>query len=141
MNQNKKHELFLFFAWAIAFVATAGSLFFSEVMKFEPCTLCWYQRILMYPLVIIIGIGIMRKDYRITPYIFGLAIPGACFSLYHIGVQKIASLEHLSACGRIPCTIDYLNWLGFITIPMLCLIAFLLIILATTLLHRSVNQS
>ncbi|MRA58622.1 disulfide bond formation protein B, partial [Bacillus thuringiensis] len=64
MNVSKKLEYVLFIAWATSFVATSGSLFLSEIMKYEPCTLCWYQRIFMYPLVILLGIGIVKKDYK-----------------------------------------------------------------------------
>ncbi|MGM9986769.1 MAG: disulfide oxidoreductase [Bacillaceae bacterium] len=138
MKQETKREYLLLFAWIVAFVATTGSLYLSEFMLYEPCKLCWYQRIFMYPLVILIGVAIVKKDTTIAPYIFGLAIPGACISLYHIAIQKIPFLsESHDACGRVPCTIDYLNWFGFITIPMLCLIAFLLIIISMILLQRS----
>lgn len=101
-------------------------------MKYEPCTLCWYQRIFMYPLVIILGIAITNKDYKISIYGLILSTIGISISTYHYSIQKIPQLSNISTCGRIPCTDDYLNWFGFITIPFLCLIAFLIIIICST---------
>lgn len=79
----------MFNAWAVAFIATIGSLYLSEVMKYEPCTLCWYQRILMYPLVVLLGAAIIRKDYKIGIYSLIIAIVGACISIYHYLLQKV----------------------------------------------------
>jgi len=118
----------LYFAWLVSLVATIGSLYFSEVMKFEPCKLCWYQRILMYPQVILLGIAAVRKDYKQTLYVLPLAILGAGTSFYHILVQKTNLFkEAANGCGMIPCDIQYINWFGFVTIPKLALTAFLLI--------------
>lgn len=132
MNTQKKLENILFIAWATAFIATSSSLYLSEIMKYEPCTLCWYQRIFMYPLVIILGIAITNKDYKISIYGLILSTIGIAISTYHYSIQKIPQLSNISTCGRIPCTDDYLNWFGFITIPFLCLIAFLIIIICST---------
>ncbi|MED3269751.1 MULTISPECIES: disulfide oxidoreductase [Bacillus] len=132
MNTQKKLENILFIAWATAFIATSSSLYLSEIMKYEPCTLCWYQRIFMYPLVIILGIAITNKDYKISIYGLILSTIGISISTYHYSIQKIPQLSNISTCGRIPCTDDYLNWFGFITIPFLCLIAFLIIIICST---------
>jgi disulfide bond formation protein DsbB len=105
-----------------------GSLYFSEVIGFEPCTLCWYQRILMYPLVLLLGIALVRKDYDIVFYSLPMSCLGACLSLYQYVLQKIPSLSQSGvSCGRIPCTGQYINWLGFITIPFLALTAFIII--------------
>ena len=69
MNHKKNNrENILFIAWAASIIAMFGSLFFSEIKQYEPCTLCWYQRIMMYPLTIIIGIALIRKDYWISFY-------------------------------------------------------------------------
>lgn len=125
----KKLENILFIAWTTSFIATSGSLYFSEIMKYEPCTLCWYQRIFMYPLVILLGIAIVKKDYKINIYSLILSIIGISISTYHYLIQKIPMLSNTSTCGRVPCTGDYLNWFEFITIPLLCLIAFLIIII------------
>ncbi|MDZ5610621.1 disulfide oxidoreductase, partial [Bacillus pseudomycoides] len=111
MDNTKKLEYILFSAWCVSLIATLGSLYLSEIMKYEPCTLCWYQRILMYPLVLLLGTAIIRKDYRIGIYSLVLAIIGACIAAYHYSLQKIPFLsENGTLCGRIPCTGDYLDW-------------------------------
>lgn len=112
-------------SWAIALIATLGSLYFSEVREYIPCTYCWYQRILMYPLVIILGIATVRKDVSQTIYVLPLTIIGMGMSTFHYLVQKTSLFPSSSgACGIVPCTTEYLNVFGFITIPMLALIAF-----------------
>ena len=80
----KSNDGLLYPAWIIALVATVGSLFFSEVMQLPPCVLCWYQRIAMYPLVIIIGIGIITRDgSRMKNYALPLCLIGLAISIYH----------------------------------------------------------
>ena len=122
----------LYGAWLVAITATAGSLYFSEVRLFVPCSLCWYQRILMYPLVVILGIASYRQDQGIVRYALPLSILGGVVSLFHYLEQKVPGFSAPSLCRvGVPCTQEYINWLGFITIPFLALIAFTLI---TTLL-------
>lgn len=111
----------------IAWVATCGSLFFSEVLGWLPCVLCWYQRILMYPLALILTIGILRRDERLHLYVLPFSLLGACISLYHYLLVKTDWLPPPPCVAGIPCTVEYLNWLGFINIPFLALTAFLLI--------------
>ncbi|WP_142238915.1 disulfide oxidoreductase [Bacillus cereus] len=115
-------------AWGVSCFATLGSLYFSEVMKFEPCILCWYQRILMYPFVLWIGLAIKRKDYQITYYSLPISGIGGCISLYHYLIQKFALFSKTDAiCGRVPCMETFINWYGFITIPLLAFIAFCMV--------------
>jgi disulfide bond formation protein DsbB len=116
----------IFLSWIVAFIATLGSLFFSEIMGFTPCLLCWYQRILMYPLSIILLIATIRNDRHISIYVFPLALIGLLTSGYHYIIQKMPTAE-LGACGIIPCTTQYINWFGFITIPFLAFVAFTII--------------
>lgn len=137
MNTTKKLENILFLSWATSFIATSGSLYFSEILKYEPCTLCWYQRIFMYPLVIILGVAIVKKDYKISIYSLILSIIGSFISTYHYLIQKVPYLSTTSTCGRIPCTGDYLNWFDFITIPFLCLISFIIISICSFILFKS----
>ncbi|MFB9761033.1 disulfide oxidoreductase [Ectobacillus funiculus] len=142
MNKEKKLEYALFTAWAASLTAMLGSLYFSEIMKYEPCTLCWYQRILMYPFVVLLGIAVIRKDYLIARYSLPLAIIGSAISLYHYSMQKIPALSSGgAACGRIPCTGQYINWLGFITIPFLALTAFTIIIVCSIILIRNFKEA
>ncbi|MEK3973759.1 MULTISPECIES: disulfide oxidoreductase [unclassified Psychrobacillus] len=115
-------------AWLVALIATIGSLFFSERMGFIPCTLCWYQRILMYPLVFLLGVAFYRNDKKIYVYALPLSIIGICVSSYHYALQKIPSLQEFSACtSGVPCSGQYINWFGFVTIPFLALLAFVMI--------------
>ncbi|MED1952462.1 disulfide bond formation protein B [Brevibacillus nitrificans] len=128
MRRQQAMEQAMFASWGISLIATAGSLFFSEVMKYIPCNLCWYQRILMYPLVILLGVASARKDYNMSLYALILSVIGGLISLYHYLIQKVPALHELgNACGIVPCNTDYINWFGFITIPFLALIAFTLI--------------
>jgi disulfide bond formation protein DsbB len=134
-TNEKKVENLLSFAWIASFIATLGSLYFSEILQYTPCELCWYQRIFMYPLVIILGIGVFKKDASIALYTLILSGIGGCISIYHYSIQKIDFLgEHSASCGIVPCTGEYINWLGFITIPFLALIAFIIIFVISLLL-------
>ena len=118
----------LFLAWFIAVIATLGSLFFSEVMEFIPCSLCWYQRIAMYPLVLIFGVALWKGRRDVHLYAWPLSILGNLLALYHLGVQYEIIPEAASPCVQgVPCSSMYIQWLGFITIPFLSLIAFSLI--------------
>jgi disulfide bond formation protein DsbB len=118
----------LVFSWLTAIIAMLGSLFFSEIMKFTPCTLCWYQRILMYPLVIIIGIAVFNQDLKVYKYVLPLSVIGMIVSIYHYSIQKIPFMKEAQMCtSGVPCSGHYINWLGFITIPLLAFIAFTII--------------
>lgn len=116
----------------IALTATLGSLYLSEVRNFIPCTLCWYQRILMYPLVIIILVGIIEQDDFLSTYILPFSLIGTAVSTYHYLIQLGLGGGESGACTvGIPCSARYLNYFGFITIPFMALTAFLLITLIT----------
>lgn len=118
----------LYFAWIVSIVATGGSLYFSEVLGMIPCVLCWYQRILMYPLVVLLGIATYRQDKGIKQYVLPLALIGLAISAYHVLIQTFPQLaSHASCQAGVPCTVDTLNLFGFVTIPMLAGTAFLLI--------------
>jgi disulfide bond formation protein DsbB len=137
MKNNDKRENLLFLAFAAALIAMFGSLYFSEIRQYEPCELCWYQRILMYPFVVLLGIATVKKDYGIAFYTMILSAIGGCISLYHFGIQKLSFLADVApACGRVPCTSDYINWLGFITIPFLALIAFIIVFICSFLIWK-----
>lgn len=126
----------LYAAWLVSVIATLGSLYFSEIRGFIPCELCWYQRILMYPLTIILGIAAYQNDTRIKKYVLPLTIIGGSISLYHYLVQKVPGFGGFSPCVQgVPCNMQYINWLGFITIPFLALIAFILITISLLLIR------
>lgn len=118
----------LYLAWLVALIATGGSLYFSEVRGFVPCVLCWYQRILMYPQVILLGMASYRQDLRAAVYVLPLAVLGVGVAAFHYLEQKIPGFGAPELCRQgVPCNLEYINWLGFITIPFLSLIAFTLI--------------
>jgi disulfide bond formation protein DsbB len=118
----------MYMAWVVSLVAVCGSLYFSEIMRFEPCKLCWFQRIFMYPLVILLGMACYKNDRWLIPYLLPLSILGGLISLYHYAEQKIPGLAKLLPCTvGVPCDQDYIDWFGFVTIPLLALAAFILI--------------
>lgn len=128
----------LLIGWLAALTATLGSLFFSEGMGFIPCTLCWYQRILMYPLAILLGLAFYRNDHEAYKNVLPFSIFGMLLSGYHYGLQKIPFLQKFEMCtSGIPCSGEYINWLGFITIPLLAFIGFSIITACMVLLRKS----
>jgi disulfide bond formation protein DsbB len=137
---NRK-ENYLLAAWGVSLIATLGSLFFSEIMKFIPCDLCWFQRIFMYPQVILLGMAFVRKDFNMARYSLVLSIIGGTISTYHYLIQKVPFFkENAPSCGIVPCTGQYINWLGFITIPFLALTAFILITLLSYFIIRTEKE-
>ena len=139
-----------YFALVVAWTAMIGSLYFSEVNHFEPCRLCWYQRILMYPLTVIIPVGILRRDSGLPAYALPLSILGAAVATYHTLLQKASYLpaairglctESAACKAGVPCSSDYINWFGFITIPILALAAFLLITFAMSAARRDATET
>ena len=115
-------------AFWVALLATMGSLYFSEVAEFEPCKLCWYQRIAMYPLVVILGIAAVRRDSGVRIYAIALAAIGALLATYHVALEWIPALD-TGACGTGPaCSVIWFRVFGFISLPSLALVAFLLIL-------------
>jgi disulfide bond formation protein DsbB len=140
-KKDKTLENLLVSAWGVSLIATLGSLYFSEVMKFIPCELCWFQRIFMYPQVIILGMAVIRKEYDIARYSLVLSVIGSLISTYHYLIQKVPFFQdHAISCGNIPCTDQYINWLGFITIPFLALTAFILIALLSSIIIRKMKE-
>ena len=114
-------------ACVIAAVATLGSLYFSEVAGFVPCTLCWYQRILMYPLTVIALVGFIKADEYLPSYVLPLSLLGMGVSGYHYLVQ-LGAFGHPTVCAvGIPCSLRYVNYAGFISIPLMAFTAFTLI--------------
>jgi disulfide bond formation protein DsbB len=115
-------------AFLQAVVAMAGSLYFSEVMKFPPCNLCWYQRIAMYPIVAILGIGIWRRDANARYYALPLSLIGLAISLYHNAMTyNFVPAGACAAEGAVSCLTRWINWGGFITIPLMAFVAFVVI--------------
>jgi disulfide bond formation protein DsbB len=121
----------LILAFLVALVATLGSLFYSDVAGFEPCKLCWFQRIFMYPLAVLLGSALIKRDDRFTIYPTVLAIIGATISLYHnyIYYGGISVFPCPPFGAETSCTRVLVMEFGYITIPLMALTAFVLIIL------------
>ncbi len=114
-------------AWAVASVATAGSLAYSEVFGFEPCRLCWFQRIAMYPLVAVLLVGALRRDRAVRYYGLPLSLVGGTISVYHYLVQTVPGLDSGACSVGVPCSAKYVNEFGFVSIPFMAFCGFLLI--------------
>jgi disulfide bond formation protein DsbB len=116
-------------AWVVATVTTLGSLYFSEVADFVPCKLCWYQRICMYPLVVILGVAALRRDRGVRSYVLPLAAIGALIAGYHSWIQAYPPEGGTSFCTLdAPCTERYVWEFGFMSLPLMALISFVFII-------------
>jgi disulfide bond formation protein DsbB len=119
------------FAWIVATLATLGSLYLSQIAGLTPCEFCWFQRICMYPLSLLLGIAAFRGEVSIAKrYFIPLSIVGALLATYHYQLEHIAGEP--TVCGvAVPCNDAAFNIFGFISVPFLSLAAFALI---TTLL-------
>ncbi|HEX8564300.1 MAG TPA: disulfide oxidoreductase [Pyrinomonadaceae bacterium] len=124
-QSEKPFEALAYAAWIIALLATVGSLFFSEVMNLPPCALCWYQRIATYPLVLVIGVGIVLRDRRMKYYALPLSLGGLAIAVYHNLLYYGVIPETAAPCTQgVSCTETQIEWFGFITIPLMSLAAF-----------------
>jgi len=139
-SQVERPELdwiLLFSAWLITAVATVGSLFFSYVMDFAPCVLCWYQRIFMFPLVIVLARGLFPLDRAVVRYALPLATLGWLVASYHQLVYAGIVPESLHPCSRgVSCSEEYLELLGFLSIPMLSWLGFTALLGILFVVHR-----
>jgi disulfide bond formation protein DsbB len=125
-------------SWLIATMATMGSLFFSNVLNLPPCSLCWWQRIFMYPLVIIFALGYIKKDSDCCSYSTPLVIGGLGFAIYHNLLYYGVIPKSITACTLgVSCTSKQIEWLGFITIPLLSLFAFSILSILTIFHYSS----
>lgn len=116
------------FAFTVSFVAMAGSLFFSEIAKYPPCVLCWWQRILMYPQTLLIFTALVRDETVLTPYLKVMNLVGFAVASYHYLVQRLPA-NTIGSCeigGAVSCTKQFSLEFGYITIPLMAGSAFLL---------------
>ena len=135
-NSTNQVWMLVFASWLIAAIATLGALFFGEVMKVPTCALCWYQRIFMFPLVLILPVGLFPFDPRIVRYAIPLALGGWAVALFHVLVVAGYIPENVQPCTQgVPCSETYIQWFGFVTIPLLALVAFSLIIALLAAAH------
>lgn len=138
MQLSKRQENVLLIIWTVALVAMLGSLYYSDYVGYLPCKLCWIQRIFMYPLVIIYGAALWKKNIDVAFSGLILSGIGMCIAVYHYGVQKIPVLDEAGGiCGDVPCNLQYVNYFGFITIPFLSAIAFITIFILHIVISKS----
>lgn len=115
-------------AWLVAATCMVGSLIYSEVYLFKPCLFCWYQRIAMYPLAIVLLVGAIRREASIRLYGLPLALIGLGISIWHILVQNVSALQGSGACDPDnPCSAKYVDLFGFVSIPVMAAAGFFLI--------------
>ena len=133
----------LLLAFIFALISMAGSLFYSNVVGFPPCELCWFQRIFMYPLVFLLGLALIKRESRIADYALLLAIIGGAISLYHNymyyynqGLNVFCQLGGM----QVSCVKRYVFEFGYVTIPLMALTAFALIIIFLVA-HRLQNKN
>jgi len=131
----------LFLAWFVAGVSTLGSLFFSYVMEFAPCVLCWYQRVFLFPLVLILAVGLFPFDRKVVKFALPLAIAGWVTALYHNLLYTGIIPESIQPCSKgVSCTEEYIELFGFLTIPMLSLLSFSTIAALLIVLKRMASK-
>ena len=131
------HGYELFLGAIVAGVATLGSLYLSEIAHLIPCTLCWYQRIAMYPIAVILGIAAYRRDTMVRVYVAPLAVVGGVIAGYHYLIQWFPSLEGTSCTTAVPCTTAWFRVFGFISIPYMALSAFTLVLVLLSIVRSS----
>lgn len=133
-----KKTLFLYLAWVQALIALLGSLYFSNYLNLPPCLLCWYQRIFVFPQVLLLTVGILLKDYRVAIYSLALLIPGWIISVYHNLIYYQLIPDTVSPCQTgVSCTTRLVDYFGFITIPLLSFIAQTVIIVCLLIFYKN----
>jgi len=145
MDKQKQHSNtnwgILFVCWLITSISVLGSLFFSEIMDFPPCALCWYQRVFMFPLAIILLIGLFPYDKSTIKFALPLAAGGLGFSIYHNLIYSGFIPENLQPCSQgVSCSEKYIDLFGFLTIPMLSLSSFFIIVSLLSIFLWRVNK-
>lgn len=135
-NNSSTSWTLLFIAWLIAAVATMGALFLGEVMGLPICVLCWYQRICMFPLALILPIGLFPYDGKVVRYALPPAIAGWFVAVYHQLLVAGVISEAIKPCTQgVPCKEQAIQWFGFVTIPVLSIAAFSTIIVLLLAAH------
>ena len=147
IKQKRSHIWHIFgknakvWAFLVALVAMLGSLYFSDYLGYEPCKLCWYQRIFMYPQVFLFGLALIKKDSRIWSYSILLSVIGALIAAFHyISQVTKTSILPCDALGySASCSQTFVLSFGYITIPMMALSAFVAIIILAHLRKKETH--
>lgn len=116
----------LFVGLLVSVMAMAGSLYYSAVLKFAPCELCWYQRIFMYPQVIVFLVAIISRDRFVFKYIFPLSLISIIFVTYQLYITYFPPPFQPCDASGVSCTVEYVSYFGFITIPVMSLVSSIL---------------
>lgn len=141
-NSSSKNQNIVLIAFIISLISMLGSLFFSEFMDFVPCTMCWYQRIFMYPLVFVFLMELLYPDENLFKYSFPLTVIGLVLAIYHnLLMFNVISDEMVPCSLGVPCSTVYINWLGFITIPLLSLTSFSIIFILLLILKKNQDKA
>jgi disulfide bond formation protein DsbB len=136
-NRDSAAWTLLFGAWLTATASMLGALFFGEVMKLPTCALCWYQRICMFPLVLILPAGLFPLDLKVVRYALPLAAIGWLLAVFHVLLVAGVIPENIRPCTQgVPCSEKVIEWFGFVTIPLLAVGAFSIIIALLVMAHR-----
>lgn len=131
----------VFTGWLVATLSTLGALFLGEVMGLAPCVLCWYQRISMFPLVFILAAGLFPFDAKVVRYALPLALAGWLVAAYHLLLTAGYIPESATPCTKgVPCSLVQIEWLGFVTIPLLSFAAFSVINAVLVATHFKANE-
>jgi len=126
----------VYVAWVVAASATLGALFFGEVMGLPPCLLCWYQRICMFPLALLLPLGLLPFDPRVVRYSLPLALIGLAIAIFHQLLVAGWVPKSFEPCARgVPCSKTVIELLGFLTIPWMSIAAFATIVVLLVLAH------
>jgi disulfide bond formation protein DsbB len=140
-NQADARWTLVFSAWLVAAMATLGALFMSEIMGFAPGVLCWWQRIFMFPLVLVLALGLFPFDPKVLRYALPLATMGLLVAGFHVLLTMGIVPETLAPCrDGVPCKTLQIEWFGFVTIPLLSFFAFLVLNLLLVTAHLKTSQ-
>jgi len=132
----------LFLCWLLVSVSATISIFFSSVLEYQPCVLCWYQRICLFPLIFIFAAGLFPAfDKSVIKYALPLTIAGGLTALYHTLLYAGIIPENIQPCSQgVSCTEKYFELFGFISIPMMSFFAFTLLTATLIILKRRTSK-
>ena len=143
-TRARSHDLgwnLVFACWLIATSSTLGALFFSEVMNLPPCVLCWYQRIFLFPLVLMLPVGLFPFDPKVVRYALPLSMVGWSLAFFHVLLTYGLIPESIRPCTLgVPCALNQIEWFGFVSIPLLSLVAFSVINALLLVTHYRVSK-
>ncbi len=138
----KDNFTLIYFAWLVNIVSFAGSIYFSNFMMLPPCTLCWYQRICIFPLSILMAVGFLKKDENVFSYTIPLVSIGWIISLYHNLLYYKIIPEAIKTCtSGVSCTSKQIEFLGFITIPLMAFTSLTITLTCLILFYKNTRKS